>query len=163
MKEILFKGKTEKGVWLSGDIFTDIQTGNSMIMLVVRDGEDNFDEEINECQQAFVVDDDTVRQFINRRDTAKEDVFELDIVAFTVDGGDFDGEAGVIEYDEAQSAYCVNQYSSFDFYEEKNIHASYFFKPGGYCGDYGSHEFIYSIKVIGNVFDNPELIKCDVF
>jgi len=163
MKEILFKGKTEKGKWVYGDAFTDMETENKMIMAIFRDGGNSFDEAPNDYQRALIVENETVTQAIDRKDIDGNEVFELDIVAFTVDGGDFDGEAGVIEYDEAQSAYCVNQYSSFDFYEEKNIHASYFFKPGGDCGDCGSHEFIYSIKVIGNVFDNPEMIKCDVF
>ena len=132
MREILFRGKTDKGEWVEGYVFEMHILGDKTTyistkpFMLCNDGD--FDYE------PFAVDTETVGQYTGLIDKNGTKIFEGDIVSIS---GDFKG-----------IYTCVWEEYHFD-YELEN-------KTMRCC-----LACVYSddIKVIGNIHDNPELLK----
>ena len=134
MREILFRGKTDKGEWVEGYVFEMHILGDKTTyistkpFMLCNDGD--FDYE------PFAVDTETVGQYTGLIDKNGKKIFEGDIVSIS---GDFKG-----------IYTCVWEEYHFD-YELEN-------KTMRCC-----LACVYSddIKVIGNIIDNPELLGGD--
>ena len=134
MREILFRGKTDKGKWVEGYVFEMHILGDKTTyistkpFMLCNDGD--FDYE------PFAVDTETVGQYTGLIDKNGTKIFEGDIVSIS---GDFKG-----------IYTCVWEEYHFD-YELEN-------KTMRCC-----LACVYSddIKVIGNIHDNPELLGGD--
>lgn len=91
---------------------------------------------VNAASNIWHIDTKTVGQYTGLNDKNGNKIFEGDIVDF-LDRSDGDGY-GVVRYDENET--------EFEF-ESDNI-----------CRSLGSY-FPKNIEVIGNIYDNPELLK----
>lgn len=91
----------------------------------------------NESSNVWHIDADTVGQYTEMKDKNGKRIFEGDIIDFS-DRSDSDGY-GVVKYDANETEFGI---------EYDNIYESL-----------GKHYYPEDIEVIGNIFDNPELLK----
>ena len=153
MREILFKGKCIdetclKGQWLEGYILHDGVTGKYYIH---RDNclneSDNVGEEGLLRFVAYEVDPETVCQYTGIANENEKKIFEGDICEFSV----FDYNGHDIQY----KGVVVYSGSRFMLWHSKE--SEYYGDDGGFDLDWvisQDDEF----EVVGNIFDNPELI-----
>ena len=132
MREILFRGKRlDNGEWVEGSLH--VEWGETR-----KDGSRNKDYRIlgvrGEC---YYVAPDTVGQYIGFCDRNGQKIFEGDIVE---DGRDYNEEDGygVVEWNDG----------AFEVISE-----------GNWSGTFYTNYYGYEFKVIGNIHDNPDLLK----
>lgn len=148
MREILFRGQTRRkgekvrmdgslveGNWVYGGIFPNNKGGDFAIIY-------QQEPEIKKCP----VYSDTVGQYTRAKDFHKEQIFEDDIVK-AID----DGYIGVVKYGhhpafKLPDACDGNVGFYIDWQAQRNLRRSLL-----YWAD--------KVEVIGNVHDNPELLK----
>ena len=147
MREILFRGQTRKngekvematgekvpGHWVYGGIFPG--TGDYSII---------YGGETEKDLERHVVYSETVGQYTGLKDKNGKRIFEGDIVAqnwydYDEPRDDSFGKVVFCEYDCSFSVMDVNKDG---------------FMPLGRCGSYH-----WEVEVIGNIHDNPELLK----
>lgn len=138
-REILFRAKRlDNGEWIEGFLLkvTVLEKPFSFIFkdAFVYDGRD-----VKAACRA-VVDDDTVGQYTGRVDKHGKRVFEGDIIRLCDGIPGFD--VGVVLWDNNDQAYRIVQNPA------ENVALDDF-------GNYGQPEYY---EVIGNVYDNPELL-----
>lgn len=134
MREILFRGKTDKGEWVVGNL------------MVYYDGSASIIESSTSLNTFHVIFPETVGQYTGLTDKNGEKIFEGDIVK--VESDLYYGEnkkervtrIGVVVYDKK---YCQ---FGIDIKEFSKCHTLHRWK-----GDFN--------EVIGNIHDNPELLK----
>ncbi len=140
MREILFRGKRKDGCgWIKGYyIFRKIWESDVHIIRTVDNGFDSYTE--------FEVLPETVGQYTGLTDKNDKKIFEGDIVHLYV------GE------------HSISRYKGIDY------NALVIFRDGGFCAIDGTEED-YALRrynfvsqnlyceVIGNIHDNPELLK----
>ena len=134
MREILFRGKTDKGEWVQGDLLHPDTYGNGYSI-------EDFTKEKNNC---FDVIPETIGQYTGLTDKNGTKIFEGDIVAqnwydYNEPSDDSFGEVVFCEYD------C--SFSVMDIQKDGIV-------PLGRC-----HAYHWECEVIGNIHDNPELLK----
>ena len=144
MREILFRGKTSDGEWVYGYIGTAFTMDeNRKVKLRHFTALDCLG-----CSSQVIVLDETIGQYTGLTDKNGKKIFEGDIVHAIYQSNyvgmkNIDFGIGVVEY-------CGNYYS----------HASY---EINIIGEIGSRVFSASleggVEVIGNIHDNPELLK----
>lgn len=144
MREILFRGKTDKGEWVQGDLLhPDLYENGYSI--------EDFTKEKNNCFDVIPV---TIGQYTGLTDKNGTKVFEGDIIK---------SDNGRI------SAISVVQYGKFEplmFYDllEKYVRSRPKEKMYGlFAKSIKGEEMLLSershlIEVIGNIHDNPELL-----
>lgn len=137
MRELLFRGKsTSVNKWIIGDgirFVEDVQGRRTALIY----------SDIKSSKQWFEVKADTIGQFIGERDRNRKPIFEGDMVNWT--GIDYvDGETihqvSIICWDSKELAYKHRIPSWADTTEQF----------GGMGND---------VEVIGNTYDNPELLN----
>lgn len=153
MREIKFRGKREStGEWFFGDFITDTREFNRT------------------CDKAYIlpywdklnapiqVIKETVSQFIGSKDTNGLEIYEGDITELDVDGE-------VRRYEVAIETVVrkVKSHPTFaDEYAEVEI-TGVVFKWNGFelfpCTKYRGLSDLQRMKVIGNIYDNPELLE----
>ena len=148
MREILFRGKRlQGGNWLEGYFFkSDInkrERESGKASLIFTPDCDTFIT-VPECHNSFMVASDTVGQYTGMTDKNGKRIFEWDIVAqnwydYDEPRDDSFGKVVFCEYDCSFSVMDVNKDG---------------FMPLGRCGSYH-----WEVEVIGNIHDNPELLK----
>lgn len=137
-REIKFRGKCSpqskyKGEWVTGSLVVpEIIKDNELLIVVAHS--DN-------CKTTYHVDKDTVGQFTGLRDKNGKEIYEDDIIYF-----DFCGEKYIVcvGFNNEIGAWCVA------------------FKGSGYVGTTPLGKMLCEyddMEVIGNIHDNPELIK----
>lgn len=132
MREILFRGKSERNGWVYGSL---IKTGDYCCILPDDDGSmydyPYLDSELGTIDgYAIPVNPETVSQFTGLPDKNGKKIFEGDVVRAMMDWG----PAGMIE-----SVVDIG-----------------FKKYDGYRWNYFDLD---TIEIIGNIHDNPELLK----
>ena len=151
MREILFRGKCIdetclKGKWLEGDILHDgvtgkyyINTGNCL------NESDIVGEEGLLRFVAYEVDPETVCQYTGLTDKDGRKIFEGDIVKaiYKPKDEDLTIDDFIINWDKYYCKYVGH------YVRKENVYNPLLF---------GSQT---SFEVIGNIFDNPELLKGD--
>lgn len=93
----------------------------------------------NENSNVWHIDADTVGQYTGMKDKNGKRIFEGDIIDFS-DRSDSDGY-GVVKYDASETEFGI---------EYDNIYESL-----------GKHYYPEDIEVIGNIYDNPNLVRGD--
>ena len=139
MREILFRGKRSgiidhenDGEWTEGGYFEI--NGQSLIM--------------TDDHRVLAVDPSTVGQYTGKTDKYKAMIFEDDIIR-----ANHDGAVGVIRFGEAVGVYPANA-----------CHVSFYVDWQGEDKDYLRADLGYwasrsDVEVVGNIHDNPELLK----
>ncbi len=133
MREILFRGKTEKGEWVFGDLSCMAQRiyiSKFTIDNTYKDGAENT--HLYDC---FLVLPETVGQFTGLTDKNGKKIFEGDIV---------------------RNEYLEGKYQYFKVCYDSVIGCWIAIKKA-------ESNFIYNligkIEIIGNIHDNPELLE----
>lgn len=131
MREILFRGKRlDNGEWVEGFITAACDCAGRLYFI------EQPAQDLDDCNYSYEVDFTTIGQYTGLNDKNGIKIFEGDIVDFS-DRSDGDGY-GVVKYDTDET--------EFEF-EYDNIYRS--------LGSY----YPKNIEVIGNIYDNPELLR----
>lgn len=138
MREILFRGKTKKGEWIYGFYMNE---GVKDIIVDTTRGSLGFGLE---------VDGETVGQYTGLVDKNGTKIFEGDIVKFT-DTTFWYSQIGGVCFD--KGSFCI----LYELYGQKQLHR--IGKTDKWQDMGASGTTTYSYKVIGNIYDNPELLE----
>lgn len=141
MREILFRGKTEKGEWVYGDLLHPDNCGNGYSI-------EDFTKEKNNC---FDVIPETVGQYTGLTDKNGKRIFEGDIVKILYTdwiSQPLEDTRSLEEYLDSLTKKGVVDFAPY---------VGWYLKNGKYDLSIisGTHGYI---EVIGNIHDNPELI-----
>ena len=142
MREIKFRGKrVDNGEWVYGYYYTQIIThaGN-------RKSRDHFMR--TEQNIRYEVDPDTVGQYTGLKDKNGKEIYEGDIVELTNTYKGMNTKS-IVEIDFIDFTFAGK-------WKEEYSPSGYMYNP------LGSYNFpIVTIEVIGNIYENPELLKED--
>lgn len=136
-REIKFRGKCSpqskyQGEWVTGSlVIPEIIEDNELLIVVAHS--DN-------CKTTYHVDKDTVGQFTGFKDEGGKEIYDGDIVKFLHVG---ECTRGIIAWNEKLGAWCIKLKG------ENSLGSA----------PVGEMLSLYTIEVIGNIHNNPELIK----
>lgn len=140
MREIMFRGKSiESGEWLYGSLLQlNCECNNARI----------FPVNAKNVHESISINSKTIGQFTGLIDKNGKKIFENDVVRFEkyccVEEVT-NIATGIVEFSDAE--FCVEQISGID-----RGWMNLFYGPDG-------KEFSWNeLEIIGNVFDNPELV-----
>ena len=139
MREIKFRGKRiGTSEWVYGDLIHRQIWASSLLVIRVQD--DGFD-----AYEEYEVIPETVGQYTGLKDKHGVEIYEGDVVAFEDSDGGYEYQdlvmnTGIVEYGELR----------FYFTNRVAVEMGDFYIKDGRCDD---------IEVIGNIYDNPELLK----
>lgn len=154
MREILFRGKCIdetclKGQWLAGQILHDGVTGKYYIhMDNCLNESDNVGEEGLLRFVAYEVDPETICQYIDLIGKNGRKIFEGDIVKAKISINDLTRDSVKNE----ENIYEVSYNEKYCYFYMKRKNNNLLFD-----GNWSYR--LKEIEVIGNIFDNPELIS----
>ena len=159
MREILFRGKRiDNGEWVEGCGI--IATENWVSIFTVIDDIDENSSEVNEIE----VIPDTVGQYTGLDDKCGNKIFEGDIVKHHNFGKtEYTSvvKFGEYEQDGSDGEYAPTECIGF-YVEVKSYFVLYYsgdWEPRPYLLQRNLLEVAKSCEVIGNIYDNPELLK----
>ena len=130
MREILFRGKRlDNGEWVEGAF-----VGKYDPMLCISYAFIVAQKPKDSFVTWYAVDPDTVCQYTGLTDNVRQRIYEGDIVSILPD----DGEMGVIKWADDEAMFVL----------EADV----------WCANFDNY-FSTDLEVIGNIHDNPELLK----
>jgi uncharacterized phage protein (TIGR01671 family) len=162
MREIKFRGKVRKteffetvndtypinkDYWVYGWLVKDAD-GKTFILPADETHVDDKDNKLYFDGVPIIpeVDPETVGQYTGQKDENGREIYEGDIVKWA--NGYMPPNAGVVTYWENGCQFaCVMDYGAFNLVKK--------YAAGGHLSEYKHNTFI----VIGNIHDNPELLK----
>lgn len=139
MREILFKAKRiDNGEWVEGFVFDDgLVNSNRMFVggLVITEYRGTADDEWNVGSDFYEVIPETICQYTGLTDKNGNKIWENDII-----------------YNPAEDGYFTVDWSDdgglWEMYNNKTF----------VTVDFDHHYWSYEVEVVGNIFDNKELI-----
>ena len=151
MREILFRGKrTDNGEWVEGYYYKAkyCRTDDELCDYITVP----HPKEYNEPSSHYIVDPETVGQYTGLTDKNGKRIFEGDMIK------PFDDEIDkmVVEFRLGQFLLCL--------YGERGYMAEYGWEESGNYGCFEAEplsSYGDDIEVIGNIHDNPELLRGD--
>lgn len=154
MRTIKFRGKIvldikplamKKGYWVEGYYYEDLQDGE-------------WCSWIKECNDIihYRVDKNTLGQFTGLLDKNGKEIYEGDIIEIKEIGGYGCKRKGVVEYDVDDCAFVVRVLPP-SWADIVRLSTRVQICADGNC----THEYINQYTVIGNIYDNPELLKTE--
>lgn len=136
-REIIFRGKRlDNGKWEYGDLVHDDIGG---MYVFPNDAENLYIE--------YRVDPDTVGQYTGVVDPNGKRVFEGDVIGYTNPDTNITKTFGVVRWHREGNFY-IDTYSTFNYDSGQTASNVGYMIP--------SHD---TLTIIGNVYDNPELLK----
>ena len=155
MREILFRGKRkDNGDWICGDLLQDVESGICAIVSYVNLG-GNIHDLSESC--IFAVIPETVGQYTGLTDKNGTKIFEGDIIesvsrlvnSVGTPTGGTDISRYIIEWGEHKWVKKIFFCNRGDYWKKNNVLPEdlYPYTASRYC------------EVIGNIYDNPELLK----
>jgi len=136
----LFRGKRlDNGEWVQGNLVENWQFGNNFIPAVIRPRQIEFHQDYTQKSYALEVDPATVGQCTGLCDKNETIIFEGDIVK------DERGNIGRIQYLPQECGYVV-------VLSRRDYRLGHRNRRSNYDSDMG-------LEVIGNTYDNPELLE----
>ncbi len=119
--------------WVYGNLVVEKSTGRTFIVDLAR-----FDENTKLCDAAIEVDPETVGRYCELEDMCGVEIWEGDIAQYYGDGWDEEDGPGVIKWDEDSARFILeNNGLTVDF----------------------DNCWPNEMKVIGNHYDNPEMLE----
>lgn len=179
MREILFRGKrADNGEWVEGQLlFFKASVGTEAFALIVESCEwDNANEWFNLGKRAKVIPE-TIGQFTGLIDKNGKKIFEGDILkgkhnwhSWNHSSDNTEEEFFAQKIRGAYGKHKSEEYALFDrdrYFYYRNYAVEYYAKNGGYRVRNGgqfhalTQSYIYNrdLEIIGNIHDNPELLK----
>lgn len=144
MREILFRGKRkDNGEWICGDLLQDVESGICAIVSYVNLG-GNIHDLSESC--IFAVIPETVGQYTGHTDKNGVMIFEGDIVKGTAYSAT---TIGVIVWIDEISSFGVRYAQNLTAWVNSSILR---------CAAIGKTDEFAAAEVIGNIYDNPELL-----
>ena len=148
MREILFRGKRkDNGEWIYGVPITDEATNDAYIITSTAGA--SLKSEINNmCATGFRIIRNTVGQYTGLTDKNGTRIFEGDILGYSEQSKlrYLNNVRFVVLYENFNACFVVERYVNGNYKLQKRLAT---FNPSKH------------LEVIGNVYDNPELLKCD--
>ena len=149
MREILFRGKTNEGKWVEGQLLHfKASVGSGELAVIVEGCEwDNSNEWFNLGKRAKVLPE-TVGQFTGLTDKNGKKIFDGDIVRA-------DDYIFSVKYGQCGGVENAETYGYMEFYLEAVSERTKL------CAKYGLRDaicYFTNIRVIGNIHDNPEIL-----
>ena len=135
MREILFRGKRkDNGEWVQGDLLLDQDLEQAQIVWFdYKSTEDGVERD----GDGAIVIPETVGQYIGLYDKNSKKIFEGDIIKGKVhEMNGYRVRRGVVEY---HGVGFIMNLDPNSWYDQKNIS--------------------FDCEIIGNIYDNPELLK----
>lgn len=151
MREILFRGKTLTGKWFEGAYYKQEEFyGDKEDAHVIITSKDTLDNDFGLLYS--VVIPETIGQYTGLTDKNGKKIFEGDIVNYK-DARKFSDNDELEEAEEQDLCTDVIKFKNGRFFPlpRRCDCEDYYYS-------YGSYDF----KVIGNIHDNPELLKSEV-
>jgi uncharacterized phage protein (TIGR01671 family) len=160
MREIKFRGKNPDGYWIEGDLVRKALTAHAMIVDcgIAEEG----------CYPIGVIPE-TVGQYTGLRDKNGKEIYEGDIVKYRdISYGDFNT---AISWNETMGAFCAYDFDfppkQIDIPEREwgkshnpcNCDGAYFSLRKSPLGSIGNIDKLMHLEIIGNIHENPELLK----
>ena len=150
-REILFHGKrVDNGQWVEGSLIgEDVIVGNIV----------DFEEDYFTTKFWYRVEPETVGQFTGLTDKYGTKIFEGDVLKFVGGTCDFFIKSAYGHRHEKGTIFTVKWFpSGYTLYESKTKDPLY---PNCWSniGNYDFWNNSRSFEVIGNIYDNPELLK----
>lgn len=144
MEQYKFRGKSlTTGEWLVGSLYDD--GGEEYIIPNIPGSAIDY--------ELYQVDGNTTGMFSGLKDIHENEIFKGDIVRSISNWGDF-GKVGEVVFDKGK--FLLDTHDDFfgGKYRYKEFVDKYEWK------DMGAHmEVEYTYEIIGNIYDNPELLK----
>lgn len=143
MREIIFRGKTSRGKWVYGSLIYVKREHNSFCCILESEDSGRYDFPYLDADlgvidgQAISIERSTIGQFTGLTDKYGKKIFEGDIVR----SDDIHGEPLLVIFNEGCGAFQV------------------LFKDGYSEGFLERYSDINHLEVVGNIHDNPELLK----
>lgn len=136
MREIKFRAKrVDNGEWVEGYLYRISEYNHPFIMLK------------NKFGKAFEVDENTVCQYTGLKDKNGKEIWENDIVKYH-----FGEDMAAIKFGKYQNCFDSQKACHCGFYVDWQ--GCYLRKDLGYW-----IEMLDDSNIIGNIFDNPELLN----
>ncbi len=135
-REILFRGKRlDNGVWVEGYLWT----GSNFTCITPHNIGISYDDDSKRVVAfANEVDSKAVCQYIGMNDENDKKIFEGDICIIRSSSIDEEDGYFVVKWDNEESRFSLD--------------------GDGITVDFGSY-YTHEIEVIGNIYDNPELLN----
>ena len=133
MREILFKGKSVMGKWVEGSYYKQEEYyGDKTDCHIIITSKDNLGNDF--ALDCAVCDPDTIGQYTGLTDKNGKKIFEGDIIVCRSFSGINDFQNSVVEWCELLLCFRAGKHSLYGDFEQE-------------------------YEVIGNIHDNPELLK----
>ena len=149
-REILFKAKRkDNGEWVEGNlIYKKSSVGEKTLCLIVGSAEWTNDGEFYNFCNTHHVDENTICQYTGLTDKNGNMIFENDVVNCKNENVRYD-KNGIVKFGEYHSGFDGNA-----------NHIGFFIEWNSDClrKDIGFWAKNREIEVVGNIFDNPELL-----
>lgn len=140
-REILFRAKSKNsGRWVYGDLITQKYKS--------RQGVHIYEKNESFGYQFVRIDKKTISQFTGLKDAYGNNIYEGDIVK-DEDEGETLFVVKYTDYNVSSCGCCTPHFIGIGFVGESQIM---------YCGDFKRCELNEYCKVVGNIYDNPELL-----
>lgn len=147
-REIKFRGKRrDSGEWVYGDLLHNVDC------VKIRE----WEADVNQIPKSYVVDENTIGQYIGFKDKNEREMYEGDIVKFLDIGEDgYEYKEGY-DFNNIASIVWENGRFKLDNIYDNNSAVLEFMNNESH------EEFIYALmndcEVIGNFYDNAELLE----
>ena len=134
MREIKFRGfRTVQKDWIYGNLIVD-ENGTKYIVENNLFSADGHHLVYDPTDEPAFIDQKTVSQYTGMHDSNGEDIYEGDIVRTS----DNDDELAVVEWDDEDLRFTVTH--------------------GNVVNGLGEEYYPREVEVVGNIYDNPELL-----
>ena len=139
MREIKFRGKSDKYGWVYGNLSYREEDGNSAV----------FIEDQGYCGDLTPVDRNTICQYTGLKDANGKEIYEGDLVKSAFGDKVF----GMVAWNSNGYFYIMDSFFINEDYEEQDR------RPLGEMLRLSIENKPCNFTVIGNIHDNPELIE----
>ena len=152
-REIKFRGKrVDNGEWVYGYLVKNTITTRIISDFALVRSDAHTEDSLNHCSGYFdIVDTETVGQLMPTFDKDGKEVFEGDIVNY------------MLNFDDEKLQKKAKRYKGFIKWNSEHCAFNIMETPEDTNGIVSNAGYFCAFEVIGNVYDNPELIKAGIF